>query len=213
MVESTEVHQAADGVLKMLPGYVSRKGFAPLQPKKMISLSTGVSVWFPGWIQYPDMKMLEKSESQAYLKQGYGMLKFAQATRWDLFLTTMLHCERGTNDKEKRMSADHEDKGRGPMKGHVPPKGRECVKGHVPPKGKERIFVGSSSREAGVVIRASVEAFGPVGDTNLTVTVNWPAGNIGPIDRAPGGDDDEPDPESKEEPGTTSNATRPLPSE
>jgi hypothetical protein len=53
-------------------------------------------------------------------------------------------------------------------------------KGKVNPKGKkDAIFLGGSAREAGVIIRASVEAFGPIGDTNLTVTVNWPAGSVG----------------------------------
>jgi hypothetical protein len=205
LVESPTVHQASEGVLAMLPNYVSRTGFAPLNPKKMISLATGVSVWFPGWIQYPDMEMLEKSESEAYLRQGYDGLNFARATRWDLFLTTILSCTRGTNDKETRMTAENDDKGRWPGKGHVPPKGK------ITPKGKERIFVGSSSREAGVVVRASVEAFGPVGDTSLTITVNWPAGNVGPIDEGPDDGDDGSEPKPKQEPGTVSNATRQLP--
>ena len=44
------------------------------------------------------------------------------------------------------------------------------------------VFQGSSSREAGVIVRATVEAFGPVGDTELNVTVKWPAGSyVGPI--------------------------------
>jgi hypothetical protein len=43
---------------------------------------------------------------------------------------------------------------------------------------KEAIFLGSSSKEAGIILRASVEAFGPVGETTLTLTVNWPATSV-----------------------------------
>ena len=41
------------------------------------------------------------------------------------------------------------------------------------------MFGYGSSREAGVIVRATVEAFGPVGDTELTVHVKWPAGSTG----------------------------------
>jgi hypothetical protein len=41
------------------------------------------------------------------------------------------------------------------------------------------VFGNRSSRETGVVVRATVESFGPVGDTELTVNVKWPAGSAG----------------------------------
>jgi len=36
-----------------------------------------------------------------------------------------------------------------------------------------------TTRQAGVVIHASVEAFGPAGDTELSVNVKWPAASLG----------------------------------
>jgi hypothetical protein len=35
------------------------------------------------------------------------------------------------------------------------------------------------------VVRATVEAFGPVGDTEMNITIKWPAGSIGVL---PSGD-------------------------
>jgi hypothetical protein len=61
------------------------------------------------------------------------------------------------------------------------------------------VFGDGSSRETGVVVRATVESFGPMGDTELTVTMKWPAGINGvqrietPEESSPGPDDGEPD--------------------
>jgi Clostripain family len=210
-VASVAVRQACDGLRAMLPTFVSHSGFSPLNTKDWISLSTGVSVWFPGWIQYPDMKMLAKSQSQAYLRKGYGELKFAVATGWGLFLTTIFNYTRGNIDEARIMST--ENAGKLTKDSDKKEKGKRGMKGHVPPKGKERIFAGSSSREAGVIVRASVEAFGPVGDTSLTITVNWPAGNVGPLDEETDEDEDAETASDKKnaEPGANSNATEPVP--
>jgi hypothetical protein len=48
--------------------------------------------------------------------------------------------------------------------------------------GEGRVFLGGSSRESGVVVRATVESYGPVGETELQVNIKWPAGcNSAPI--------------------------------
>jgi hypothetical protein len=68
-------------------------------------------------------------------------------------------------------------------KGHTVEKGKTIEKGRTIEKGKPA--VGTSSREAGVIVRASVEAFGAVGDTELTVHVKWPAATLGTVETAP----------------------------
>ena len=81
--------------------------------------------------------------------------------------------------------------------GHDEPMGRLVTMGHDEPMGKAspfgnmerspeadgaRVFLNGSSRAAGVVVRATVESFGPVGETELNVTVKWPAGgNSSPV--------------------------------
>jgi len=48
--------------------------------------------------------------------------------------------------------------------------------------GGGRVFAGGPSRETGVVVRATVESYGPVGETELQVNVKWPAGcNSAPV--------------------------------
>ncbi|HUA59742.1 MAG TPA: hypothetical protein VML19_13370 [Verrucomicrobiae bacterium] len=80
-----------------------------------------------------------------------------------------------------------------PFEGRQPPfEGRQPpFEGRQPPfEGKQsgggagggRVFLGGSSRETGVVVRATVESFGLVGETELNVSVKWPAGcNSSPI--------------------------------
>ena len=81
-----------------------------------------------------------------------------------------------------------------PFEGRQPPfEGRQPpFEGRQPPfEGKHgtggdpgggRVFLGGSSREAGVVVRATVESFGPVGETELQVNIKWPAGcNSSPV--------------------------------
>jgi hypothetical protein len=78
-----------------------------------------------------------------------------------------------------------------PFRGRQPPfEGRHPpFEGRQPPfEGRQeasvggRVFVGGSSRETGVVVRATVESFGQVGETELNVSIKWPAGcNSSPV--------------------------------
>jgi hypothetical protein len=66
-------------------------------------------------------------------------------------------------------------------------RGREDdVRGRENDLRQRGVFGNGSSREAGIVVRATVEAFGPVGDTELVVNVKWPAGSIGYVPATPG---------------------------
>lgn len=71
-----------------------------------------------------------------------------------------------------------------PDTGKTPPDtGRDPVTGWV----AQGSFGTGSTRVAGVVVRGFVEAYGPLGDTELTVSVKWPAGSVGPMPGGPGG--------------------------
>jgi cysteine peptidase C11 family protein len=191
----SEIASRCEDVCKAVQKYVLAHSFAPKRTTKKISLSTGVSLWFPPWIQYPEIQILEKEQSEAYFYKHYAETKFAKLTGWDVFLRTILantHFDAAgdTKEEESIMSNSSDDaKGSGVIGpteglGHTPPKGRTPPRGRTDPgaepssdQGGGRVFLRGSSREAGVVVRATVESFGPVGDTELQVTVKWPAGN------------------------------------
>jgi len=67
-------------------------------------------------------------------------------------------------------------------KGKTPDKGRDGLKGKTPDKGRSGVFDTTSTRETGVIVKAAIEAYGAVGDTELTVHVKWPAGTIGIVE-------------------------------
>jgi hypothetical protein len=53
---------------------------------RRISLSTGLSVWFPPWIQFPGVRYMQMKRSRNYLFRGYPNTSFAKATGWHIFL-------------------------------------------------------------------------------------------------------------------------------
>jgi hypothetical protein len=83
---NSSVSAACGPVLRALKRLVLTSDYSPQDSGKKISQSTGLSVWFPGWIESPSIRYLEKERSIAYLGKGYSDTKFAQATGWDTFL-------------------------------------------------------------------------------------------------------------------------------
>jgi len=83
------VSEACDTALAGLKAFVITSGYSPQDPTKKLSQSTGLSVWFPSWIENPSVKMQEKRRSIAYLSNGYSSTRFAQATGWDKFLVAI----------------------------------------------------------------------------------------------------------------------------
>ena len=205
-----DIDSRCEDVCAAVRKYVLAHSFAPKETAKKISLSRGVSLWFPPWIQYPDIEILEKEQSEAYFYTQYASTKFAKLTGWDVFLRTILGNTRfntqGDAKEEESIMSNSNDNRTGSeldILGHTPPKGRTPPKGKTDPEAEPsaeqsggRVFLNGSAREAGVVVRATVESFGPVGDTELQVTVKWPAGNnsspiVHPVRkfvRPPGGD-------------------------
>lgn len=86
----TAVAKQAVLVRKALRKFVIASRFAPNFPDRRISLSAGLSIWFPPWIQNPAVEIPQKEGSIAYFENGYHRTLFARATGWDRFLSRLL---------------------------------------------------------------------------------------------------------------------------
>lgn len=67
-------------------GVVDFSKFAPNRRDENIALSTGLTIWFPPWIQFPHVYYYQMQQSVNYLFDGYSNTRFAKATGWDRFL-------------------------------------------------------------------------------------------------------------------------------
>jgi len=67
-------------------GVVDFRKFVPNGRDENIELSTGLTIWFPPWIQFPNVYYYQMQQSKDYLFNGYSNTRFAKATGWDNFL-------------------------------------------------------------------------------------------------------------------------------
>jgi hypothetical protein len=79
------VRLAVEG-LGIVPGVVDLALVSPNLPGRRISLSRGLSIWFPPWIQFPGVRYAQLQQSKDYLFHGYPNIRFATATKWGCFL-------------------------------------------------------------------------------------------------------------------------------
>jgi hypothetical protein len=86
---------AVQSVAKGADGVVIKSLTAPNIPGRRISLSNGLSIWFPPWIQFPSVDYFEIEQSKDYFVHGYPQTRFAQATGWDKFLRKLLQLTQG----------------------------------------------------------------------------------------------------------------------
>lgn len=86
----TAVAEASLLVRKVLKRFVIASAFAPNFPDRRISLSTGLSIWFPSWIQNPAVQFPQKEQSIEYFWNGYHRTRFARATGWARFLLRLI---------------------------------------------------------------------------------------------------------------------------
>jgi hypothetical protein len=84
-----KIEEYAGMVCAALPRYVLANSYAPKGTTMKISESTGVSVWFPPWIQHPYVEILQKEESKAYFHNHYRDTEFARLTGWFRCLKTI----------------------------------------------------------------------------------------------------------------------------
>lgn len=187
------VAKACIPVRNALRRFVIASEYTPKQKQRRISLSTGLSIWFPPWIEKPLIQILQKEQSISYFYGGYTQTRFSRSTGWDKFLSKLVKETQGTGNMEAQMEdslhGGSAGLGKPPDRIGKPPDrtGKPPDRTGKPPDVRGRggagegqgVFGTASSREAGIVVRASVEAFGPVGDTDLTVNVKWPAASIG----------------------------------
>jgi hypothetical protein len=79
-------------------GVVDYRGIAPPLTGRRIEQSTGLSIWFPPWIQFPHVRYFQMRLSKAYLfdrKKGYSSTRFAGVTGWDRFLLKLFFLTQG----------------------------------------------------------------------------------------------------------------------
>jgi len=88
-VAHDEVRTASLRVRQEIRKFVFASTYGPQDPTRMVSLSQGVSVWFPPWIEDPSIVEDQKKQSQAYLRSGYSQTQFSKATKWGDFLHAM----------------------------------------------------------------------------------------------------------------------------
>ncbi len=84
-----EVDKACDQTIKDLEKFVVDWDYSPKGSKIKLMQSNGLSIWFPSWIQFTNIKMMERERSIAYLRRGYPESRFAVSTGWDKFLVAM----------------------------------------------------------------------------------------------------------------------------
>lgn len=83
------VCKACNGVRQELKCFVEYARYSPLNPTLRISQTTGLSVWFPPWLEDPFVDIPEREASIAYLINGYDCTQFAKNTCWGVFLRSM----------------------------------------------------------------------------------------------------------------------------
>ena len=212
----TAVAAACIPVREVLRKYVIASAFAPNFPDRRISLSTGLSIWFPSWIQDPAVQIPQKEQSIEYFQNGYHRTRFARATGWDRFLRRLLEETQGTGNMEAAMANSLRGVPNHPLGRTADVRGRDAttrgrdattrgrdattrgrdgeergpdavLRGDLHPEGgREVLSTCCTTPEAGIVVRASVEAIGPAGDAELTVNVKWPAASLGSVPRTCG---------------------------
>ena len=93
-----EVTTAAAKVQIAVAEVVDRAKITPKFPGRRISLSRGLSIWFPPWIPHPGVLYDQIEQSREYLSNGYSSTRFASKTEWDSFLRKLLYL---TQDKPR----------------------------------------------------------------------------------------------------------------
>ena len=89
LLPETDVVDACEGVRKELREFIRSAPYSPLDPTLRISQTTGLSVWFPPWLEDPAVEIPEKEASIAYFAYGYPNTQFALCTGWHLFLESL----------------------------------------------------------------------------------------------------------------------------
>ena len=190
---NSPVSAACESALQGLGDFVISAGYSPQKPDRTIALSSGVSVWFPPWTYDPGAFAIEKDLAEAYLTDGYPKTKFALTTEWNKFLTNFR--DRAWAEPSEGGSRTVLQPERAASKCRIHNGGNTMSDGKMGDArmgdermGDERmgaeaqnVFTTASSGAAGIVLRATVESFGPAGDTELHLTVKWPASTLGAV--------------------------------
>jgi hypothetical protein len=89
LLPDSHVSDACEAVRSRLREFILYARYSPLDPTLRISQTTGLSVWFPPWLEDPTVEIPEKEASIAYFVYGYPNSQFALSTDWHLFLESL----------------------------------------------------------------------------------------------------------------------------
>jgi hypothetical protein len=88
-IPDQDVCTACCKVQTALGSFIEYARYSPLDPALRISQTTGLSLWFPPWLEDPFVEIPEKEASIAYLINGYDCTEFGRNTYWGRFLRFM----------------------------------------------------------------------------------------------------------------------------
>jgi len=80
-LDNEEVRCACGEVLTALDKFIRYARYSPLDPTLRISQSTGLSVWFPPWLENASADYPERDAAVTYLSYGYPLTAFARETQ------------------------------------------------------------------------------------------------------------------------------------
>ena len=117
-VSKRSVKNVCDDVVRAVDAFVIASRHAP-SPKSKLALATGLSVYFPKWIENPDFRSSTERDGRRELRGHYARQVFARRTGWHRLLLALMKAEQSSSllNRERR-----ETMGAGDQKGRKSPK-------------------------------------------------------------------------------------------
>jgi hypothetical protein len=107
------VKSVCNEVMRAIDAFVIASRFAP-SPQSKLALATGLSVYFPKWIENPDFRSSTERDGRKELRGHYARQVFARRTGWHRLLLALMKAEQSSsllNERRGTMGAGYE-KGR-----------------------------------------------------------------------------------------------------
>jgi hypothetical protein len=108
------VAKVCHDVMRAVDAFVIARGSAP-SPESKLALATGLSVYFPKWIENPDFRSATEREARRELRGHYARQVFARGTGWHRLLLALMKAEQSSSllNRERRETMGFTyDKGR-----------------------------------------------------------------------------------------------------
>jgi hypothetical protein len=118
LLSKRSVTKVCHDVMRAVDAFVIACRHAP-SPESKLSLATGLSVYFPKWIENPDFRSSSEREARKELRGHYARQVFARRTGWHRLLLALMKAEQPStllNQERRETMGAGEDKGRKPPK-------------------------------------------------------------------------------------------------